>query len=256
MKIRILGAHNIESKNTGCACLLIDGVLAIDAGAVTSTLSLKAQGRIKAVLLTHRHYDHVKDLPGLGMNFYLMGKSLEVYAIQSVFRDLAPHYSDEVLYPDFTLRPPEKPTLTFKVLEPGKEISAAGYRILPVPMKHAVPVVGFQITAPGGEKLFYTSDTGPGLDECWRQVAPDLLIIEVNYINKYEELGLKTGHLTPALLQKELEGFRKLKGYLPGVVTVHANPLDEEVLTAELARTAGALKTDISPGREGMLIDL
>lgn len=256
MKIRILGAHNVESRNTSCPCLLIDDVLAIDAGGLTSNLSLKAQQRLKAVLLTHRHYDHVKDLPALGMNYYLRGNSLEIYAMQSVFADLAAHYADEALYPDFTVRPPGKPAFRFNVVAPGRETSVAGYQVIPVTVNHPVPTVGFQITSSGGKKLFYTSDTGPGLADCWRQVSPDLLIIEVTYINKYNDLSVEVGHLTPSLLKTELESFRKLKGYLPRIVTVHANPMDEKLLAAELAEVAGTLKANIQLGREGMRIVL
>jgi hypothetical protein len=67
---------------------------------------------------------------------------------------------------------------------------------------------------------------------------------------------MEAGHLTPSMLQKELESFRRSKGYLPRIVTVHANPLDEKVLAAELAGVAGVLKTEIQPGREGMRIEL
>jgi ribonuclease BN (tRNA processing enzyme) len=256
MKIKILGAHKIETKDTRYACLLIDDVLALDAGALTSRLSLRAQQKLKAVLVTHRHYDHVKDLPALGMNYYLTGKSLEVYALQAVFADLAAHYADEALYPDFTKRPQPKPAFIFNVVSPGREVSIAGYRVRPVTVNHAVPCVGYQVASPDGKKLFYTSDTGPGLADCWRQISPDLLIIEVTAINKYLDFSIQVGHLTPALLQKELESFRELKGYLPRVVTVHANPLDAKELEAELAAVAGALKADIEPGREGMRIDL
>jgi len=256
MKIRILGAHNIESRNTKYACLLIDDVLALDAGALTSTLSLKAQARIKAVLLTHRHYDHVNDVPALGMNFLLLGKAFEIYATQSVFKDLADHYADEVLYPDFSAKPPENPSFRLKTIEPGQEVTIGGYKILPVNVRHAVPCVGYQVTSPGGEKLFYTSDTGPGLIECWRQVSPDLLIIEVTCINRYRDFAVEAGHLTPSLLQAELESFRKHKGYLPPIVTIHANPIDEKELEAELTGVAGALKANIQLGREGMIIIL
>jgi ribonuclease BN (tRNA processing enzyme) len=256
MKIRILGAHNIESKSTGCACLLIDGLLALDAGALTSRLSLREQQKLKAVLLTHRHYDHVKDIPAIGMNFYLLGKTLDIYTINSVYEDLSAYLLDGTLYPDFTATPPEKPALKFKILEPGREVTIQGYKVLPVTVSHAVPAVGYQITSSGGQKLFYTSDTGPGLTECWRQVSPDLLIIEVTYSNKHNKLSVEVGHLTPSLLKTELEGFRALKGYLPRVVTVHVNPLDEKVLAAELAGVAGALKANIQLGREGMRIEL
>jgi ribonuclease BN (tRNA processing enzyme) len=256
MKIKILGAHKIETKETRYACLLIDDILALDAGALTSRLSLKAQQKLRAVLLTHRHYDHVKDIPALGMNCYLLGKKLEIYTTRSVYEDLAAYLLDGQLYPDFRENPPDKPALHFIMVEPGREESIDGYQILPVTVNHAIPCVGYQITSPNGEKLFYTSDTGPGLAECWRQVSPDLLIIEVTDINKYQDLCVKVGHLTPALLKKELESFRKIQGYLPQIVTLHANPMDEKELEAELASVAVFLRADIQLGREGMNIIL
>lgn len=256
MKIRILGAHNIESKDTGCACLTIDGVLALDAGAITSRLSLKAQQKLQTVLLTHRHYDHVKDIPALGMNFFLLGKTLEIYTIQSVYDDLSHYLLDGTLYPDFRVRPPEKPSLKFVIIEPGREISIGRYKVLAVPVNHAVPGIGFQVTSPEGKKLFYTSDTGPGLAECWRQVSPDMLIIEVTTTNKDRDFAIESGHLTPALLQVELEGFRKIKGYLPQVVTLHANPFYQDEIATELSVVGGDLNTKIKLGYEGMQLDL
>ena len=71
MNIRFLGAHNCESQNSRCACLLIDDILAIDAGGLTSSLSFPAQQNLKAILLTHQHYDHIKDIPTIAMNFGL-----------------------------------------------------------------------------------------------------------------------------------------------------------------------------------------
>ena len=256
MKIRILGAHNVESRKTGYACLLINNVLAVDAGALTSTLSLKAQARLKAVLLTHRHYDHVKDLPALGLNFYFLGKSLDVFATQSVFQELAAHYDDEVLYPDFTKRPPDGPAFKFHVIEPSREFAINDYKILPVAVNHAVPCVGYQITSPAGKKLFYTSDTGLGLNECWRRIAPDMLIVEVTAPNRDRDFAVQAGHLTPAQLQAELEAFRMIKGYLPQVVALHTNPFLSDAILAELAGVSAALKTKILTGLEGMRLVL
>jgi hypothetical protein len=50
MKIKILGAHNTETLRTRHTCLLIDDVLAVDAGALTSHLSEKGMKRLQAVL--------------------------------------------------------------------------------------------------------------------------------------------------------------------------------------------------------------
>jgi ribonuclease BN (tRNA processing enzyme) len=256
MNIRIIGAHNIESQDTRYTTLLIDDVLAIDAGALASGLSFPAQQKLRAVLLTHQHYDHVRDIPALGMNFLLHENSLEVHATRPVQDALSVYLLNDAIYPKFMERPPEKPIIRFKLVEPGRIESISGYSVLPVTVNHAVPTVGYQVTSTGGKKVFYTSDTGPDLAECWRQVSPDLLIIEVTALNKYNDFARQSGHLTPDLLRQELESFRKLKGYLPQVVAVHMNPLDEKGIKNELAVVARALKANIRLGREGMRINI
>jgi ribonuclease BN (tRNA processing enzyme) len=256
MKVEILGAHNILSKDTRYISLLIDDVLAIDAGSLAASLSFAAQQKLRAVLITHQHFDHVRDIPALGMNFMLQESALDVYATAPTYEALKSHLLDDVLYPDFTQKPPEKPALRFRMVEHGREESIAGYRVLPVAVNHAVPATGYQVAAPDGKKVFYSSDTGPGLADCWRQIRPDLLIIEVTALNKYNDFARESGHLTPSLLQPELENFIEINGYLPQVVTLHTNPLDEKGIRAELAVVARALNTNIKTGREGMRLDL
>ncbi|GAH38128.1 unnamed protein product, partial [marine sediment metagenome] len=80
MKIQILGAHNCESQNSKLITLLIDDTLAIDAGGLTSSLSFPAQQKLKAILLTHQHYDHIRDVPAIAMNFYLAGATINIYS--------------------------------------------------------------------------------------------------------------------------------------------------------------------------------
>lgn len=256
MKIYILGGHNIETNNTGCNSTLIDDVLAVDAGALTGKLSLREQQNLKAVLLTHQHYDHVKDIPMLGMNLFLQGKATEIYTTRHVYDTLEARLFSDSLYPDFTKFPPEKPALHFNAVEPGKIENIAGYRILPVKVNHSVPSVGYQITSPDGKKVFITSDTGPGLEECWQQISPDLLIIETTFPDKDKEFALQAGHLTPALVQKELESFLKIKAYLPQVIFTHTNPLLAKVIKAETNKVEKALDIKIRIAHEGMLINI
>jgi ribonuclease BN (tRNA processing enzyme) len=256
MEIRILGAHNIESRDTRCISLLIDDVLAIDAGALTSSLTFPEQQKLRAVILTHQHYDHIRDIPALGINFYLHESTIDIYSTRPVLEALSAHLLNDVIYPRYTETPPEKPAVRFHTVTPGREMTISGYTVLPVTVNHAVPTVGYQVTSTDGKKVFYTSDTGPGLEECWRQVVPDLLIIELTALNKYDASSLQSGHLTSALLRKELEGFRQLKGYLPPVVTVHMNSPDEKGIKAEIAVVAKALNAKIQPGHEGMRLEI
>jgi ribonuclease BN (tRNA processing enzyme) len=256
MQVQLLGAHNIQSRTTRCISILIDDVLAIDAGTLAASLSFEGQQKLRAVLITHQHFDHVRDIPALGMNFMLHQKSLDVYAMAATFEVLKAHLLNDVLYPDFTQRPPQQPSLRLRTVEHGRQETVAGYKVLPVAVSHAVPATGYQVTSHDGKKVFYTSDTGPGLADTWRRVRPDLLIIELTALDKYADFARESGHLTPSLLQAELASFREINGYLPRVVTVHTNPLDERGIRAELAVVARALHIKIQPGREWMRIEV
>ncbi len=256
MKIKVLGAHNCESSVTRLVSLLIDDVLALDAGSLTSGLTFAAQQKLKAILLTHQHYDHMRDIPALAMNAVFYETNVNVYATQAVRDALETHWLNGVTYGQFLEKPAGKPIINFTTVEPYKATRIAGYQVLPLPVSHSVPATGFQITGPDGEKLLYTGDTGPGLSDCWEHASPDLIITEVTAPDRYIEFGRKKQHLTPGLLKEELISFRKQKGYLPPVVTVHMNPRQENEIATEITLVADELKASISLAYEGMLIQL
>ena len=258
MNIHILGAHNCESQNSRLISLLIDDTLAIDAGSLTSSLSFSAQQKLRAILLTHQHYDHIRDVPAIAMNFALHGTrtTIKIYSIQSVYDTLATHLLNGKLYPKFLEQPKGNPTIKFTLVEPYQAERIEGYDILAVSVNHTDPAVGYQITSPDGKIAFYTGDTGPGLAECWGYVSPQLLITEVTAPDRYEEFAKKKGHLTPSLLKEELMVFRELKGYLPPVVVVHMNPRLEKEIETEIAVVAKALNNSINLGYEGMQLNL
>jgi len=256
MNIKILGAHNCESQSSKFACILIDDVLAIDAGGLTSSLSFEAQLKLKSILLTHQHYDHMRDIPALGMNLYLNQTAINIYATQSVYDALTTHLLNGNLYPNFLEMPPQNPTFKFTIIEPQQIKKIEGYNVLTIEVIHAVPGIGYQITSPDGKTIFYTGDTGPGLADCWQHISPQLLIIEVTASNRYDEFAKKVGHLTPNLLKQELAAFRKIKGYLPKVITIHMSPNLEKEIKAEIAEVAKALNNSITLTYEGMQLQL
>ena len=67
MEIRILGAHNLETAETKLTSILVDSCLAIDAGGLTSSLSLTKPARLQAIFLTHHHFDHIRDIATFGL---------------------------------------------------------------------------------------------------------------------------------------------------------------------------------------------
>ncbi len=82
MLLRILGAHNMESIDTRMECHLIDGVLALDAGSLARSLSFEEQRGIRAILLSHRHFDHLRDLLPLGITLLHTGLSVDLYGLK------------------------------------------------------------------------------------------------------------------------------------------------------------------------------
>ncbi len=256
MKIRILGAHNCESRVTSCISFLIDGTLAVEAGSLTSHLSLEEQQQLNAVVLTHEHLDHIRDIPGIALNLYRYRRGIDIYTTARVCDTITTHLLNGRVYPEFQKIPARKPTVRFGLVEPLVSQRVDGHSILPVPVNHSSATVGYQITDNEGSSAFYTADTGPGLLECWRHIAPKLLLVDVTLPDDCINYALKTGHLTPGLLEKELLDFQDCHGYLPRVIVVHMDFSREDKLKEELDALAERLDIPITMAREGMQITI
>jgi ribonuclease BN (tRNA processing enzyme) len=256
MEIRFLGAHNRETRTTSCICFLIDKTLAIDAGGMTSNLSIPAQKTLEAILITHQHYDHIRDIPGLALNLSIQGGSVQVYSTDDVLAAIEAHLLNGKVYPKFQELPAAKPTISLKVIKPYKSEMIDGHKVLPIPVNHGDITVGYQVSDKHGNNIFYTADTGPGLSECWKHISPQLLIVDVTLPNAYEEFARETGHLTPNLLKQELIIFRELKGYLPRVIAVHMDTGLEQEIEEEISAVARDLDISITMAHEGMQIQV
>lgn len=253
-----MGAHSSELPGARLASLLIDGTLLMDAGGVTSALSLPEQRKIKTVLLTHHHFDHTRDLVTLTANigYYWQGQ-IKVHALRYTLDIVTKYLLDGTMYLNFLEYPSkEKPSLLLEAVEPYASNAIAGYDILAVPVRHSVPAVGYQVTSMDGKSMFYTGDTTGGLSDCWQHVSPQLLVTEVAGPNKHQDWLKKVGHLCAGFLREELIQFRSLKGYLPRVIVVHIGNRFEEEIKEEVAEVAQELKADISLGHEDMKVTL
>lgn len=256
MLIRILGAHNCESQATRCVCILVDDRLAIDAGGLTSNLSISDQQKLEAILLTHRHYDHIRDVPMVALTLYRCGTNIKVYSTPDVLDTIENHLLNDIVYPRFQEMPKGKPTISFNSIVPYQSQKINSYRILPVPVKHNGITVGYQISDAEGKTMFYTADTGPGLTHCWTYLSPQLLIIDVTVPDRYKKFATRTGHLTPSLLNDELIKFQEIKGYLPQIVLIHMDPVLEKETAEEIKSISEALNTPITMAHEGMKLHI
>lgn len=255
MRVKVLGAHMFESSRTKLSCVVVDGVLAVDAGSLTSGLTFKEQGAIQSIILTHGHYDHIRDVPAFALRH--QHRTTDVYTTAATLGILTSHFINGQVYPDFTTYPsPDKPALKLHAIEPLKPFSIGEYRITAVQVPHAVPSVGYEVADASGGSLFFSGDTGPGLGSCWEHINPQLVIIDMAFSNRSAEIAPRPGHLCPSLFARELADFREQKGYLPRVVMTHLNPEIEAEVAEEARALARDMQADIALAREGMLLEL
>lgn len=251
MELRILGAHQGESDRYRFFSLMVTESLALDAGSLSSSLSWEAQGMVRSVLITHAHFDHMKDLNTLGFNHFNRGLQMDVYCLPVVRDVILNRMFSKDVWLDLSARPAERPAIRFVEIHPHRTFNLEGYDITPIPSIHTVPTTGYSISKEG-RTFYYTSDTGPGNSAEWAKVNADLLITEVTYDSSMDDLALEVSHLTPGRLKRELASLREATGRLPKVLAVHVNPVYEAQVSEELRIIAGELGADISIAQEGM----
>jgi len=254
LRIRFLGTHAAESKNTRLVSILIDDVLAVEAGSLTAELTFSEQRRISAILLSHGHYDHIRDLPSLAFNN--SDRKIKVLAMPETLGVLLSSLFNGAVYPNFAASTSylNKAVLELSPLESLRPVEVAGYLILPVPVSHAIPTVGFEISDRDGLRLFYTGDTGPGLSVAWKRIQPDHIIAEMTFPNRLAQMAKDTGHLCPQTLADELAEFKQIKGYLPDCTLIHVTPQFEEEIRQEVERAAKERQLSIALASEGDVI--
>jgi ribonuclease BN (tRNA processing enzyme) len=249
--VKFLGTHNAESKNTRLVSLLIDDVLAVDAGSLVSELTFPEQRKIKAILLSHGHYDHIRAVPAFAFNN--SDRTTKVVATPKTLEILSSHLIDGIVYPEFTSEASflGKATIKFVPLEPLKRQDIEGYQIMAVPVPHPLEGVGFEITSGDGKTLFYTGDTGPGLSSTWSNISPQLIIAEVTWPNRLANAARDAAHLCPEMFKEELLDLRRIKGCLPKVAAIHMSPQHETEIKREVREVARLLGISIDIPHEG-----
>jgi cAMP phosphodiesterase len=256
MDFKVLGCHGGESPKHQCPAFLLDGRVCLDAGSVTNMLTLKEQQKIEAVVISHAHIDHVRDLAMLtDTRAQQGGPPLTIASTPGTIAVLKRHFFNDKLWPDFSKIPDAgNRTVVFQTLAPDKVNEVAGYRIQPVPVDHTVEAAAFVIND-GETSLCYSGDTGP-TEKLWKvlRAQPKLsaLIMEVAFPNDQRKLASDSGHHTPTSLQEELRKLDTKQRDLP-VLLFHIKPVFQRTVERELAKIRARNNTILQIGDEYVL---
>ncbi len=254
MHVRLTGAHNAESAETRLAGLVVDGRIALDAGSLTRSLSVEELRELRHVFVTHRHYDHIRDLPALAYATPQAG-TLHIYGPQDTLDALADHLMNDVIYSAYHNRAGRDgaPRAALHALEPPRPVRIGEITVTPYDTPHTAPAVGYSVEG-NGARIAYTGDTGAGFSERFPAPLPDVLISEVTYSNAGLDDAQRNGHLTPQLLRTEVENIVRGAGRPPRIVVVHRNPDHERKIRQEIAALRGETGWDIIPGEADMTL--
>ena len=240
MRIKLLNSSIADAANQYSVSFLINDCVAIDAGCIGLLPSLDDQMRIRHVVISHAHFDHVASLPIFLDNVYEPGPDcVTVYGGRDVLESLKTHFFNDVVWPDLLrLSEEESPflkTLTLKHLAPT---TVDELLITPIALNHVVPTFGFVIED-AHSAIAIVSDTGP-TEEIWNVAKsnPKLkaVFLESAFPNSMRWLADKSMHLTPASF---LDEYRKLGKSVP-VIAVHLKP----AFRGEISRELEALELD------------
>jgi ribonuclease BN (tRNA processing enzyme) len=213
---------------------LVNGKVAIDAGALGVCGTPREQAAIRHVFLSHTHIDHLATLPIFLDNVYQRGPGCPtLYVSDEVLDCLRRDIMNDRLWPDFIRLSDERPPfLRLHRLEPGRAVQVESLRITAVPVNHVVPTLGFLVEEDSAAVAF-SSDTAP-TEELWQLArrTPNLkaVFLEATFPEGKAWLAEVARHLTPSLFALEVAKLPEQTA----VIAVHLQPRFQAEVIPEL----------------------
>ena len=239
MQFRVLGCSGGQIPGQHLSSYLVNGSLLIDAGSVTAVLSLKGQQKIRNVLVTHVHLDHVLSLATMADNLFgFCQAAVNVWGLQEVIAGLHASFFNDTLWPDFTRITGDSqswPVMSFHNLPEDEPMPIGNLTVTAVRVHHLVPSTAFFIEN-DKETLLHVGDTGP-TEKVWamarRRKNLRAVVVETSFPNRLQNIADISRHLTPQVLAKELE---KLGRPSVPILVTHLKPQFRQEIIAELKK--------------------
>jgi cAMP phosphodiesterase len=229
---------------------LINETLAIDAGAIAIGLSVEEQLRLRSIIITHAHLDHIFSLPLFITDlFNEIRAPIKLYATPSDLDAVQQHLFNQRVWVTLeTLKNSHSDLISFHPIKSGKHFVTEGLKITPIPVSHTVLTHGLLVE---DEKcaLLFTSDTGT-TDRIWK-VAKDCeklraVFIDISFPNRLTDLARVSCHHSPSTLLEEMP---KIKSDVQ-VFAVHLKAAYRDQVAREIAALKNPRIVVAEVGRE------
>ncbi len=240
------GGIALEQRLT---CFVIDDCVCVDAGSIALGLCDEQRARVRDIIITHVHIDHIASLPiFIDDMAAILEEPIRLHATVEVIESLERNVFNGMIYPRFSKISNGKcRLLQYVPIQPGRQFSVRHLRVTPVDVNHTVPTVGL-IVSDATSTVAFTSDTAE-TENIWQCINDiprvDALIIETSFPNEMDKLARLSGHLTPDTLAREM---CKLEHENIDVLTVHLKPMFRKALVEELAALAIPRLRVMEPG--------
>jgi cAMP phosphodiesterase len=242
MKIQLLqgtiDSDGRASRRQHLSCLVIDDLVAIDAGCLAQSVTDEQRSRIRNVVLTHAHLDHIAGLPLFVDDLFAsIDAPILVHATKEVIEVLERDIFNWSVYPRFSeLRNDFGTVMEYRQFQIGRPFEVEHLKIRAIAVNHKVPSVGFIIS--DGEKVVAMTGDTAGLDGFWDEINDldrvDAVFVECAFPDRLAELAEISHHLTPCSLNAEL---KKLKHDCP-IYVMSIKPAYYDLVLAELTSLA------------------
>jgi cAMP phosphodiesterase len=241
------GVANLEQRLT---CFLIDDCVAVDAGSIAIALTNEQRSKVKDIIVTHPHMDHVASLPIFIDDLYpSLQQPMRIYATQEVIDLLERDVFNWNVYPRFSdLKNDYGPVMEYVPIPIGKPFNVAHLKVVAVPVNHIVPTVGL-VVSDGRKSVAFSSDTSE-TEEFWKILNEmkdlDALLIETSFPDRMAKLAAVSRHFTPASLNQEL---KKLTHNGMDIMAVHLKATYRDEIVAQLNALNIPKLSVMEPGR-------
>ncbi len=242
MKFRVLGCSGGQVPGRYLSSYLLNESLLIDAGSTTAVLKLKEQQKIRNILVTHVHLDHIMGLATMADNLCdNCQTTINVWGVNEAISGLKASFFNGTIWPDFTQitgNAQPWPVLTLHNLPEEEPMAIGDSTVTMVRVNHIVPSVAFFIEN-NKKTLLHVGDTGP-TEKVWSMARSErnlcAVVLEASFPNRLQGLADMSLHLTPQTLAREVE---KLGRPSVPILVSHLKPQYRDEIIRELKRLKG-----------------